>query len=157
MDDPLLVRVLYGLTDRHEQFQTLARGDAGLHAVLRQRYSLDEIHHEIRSAGGSGPSIEHTCDVQVVHQRQGPAFRLEAGDDFPCVHAGLDDLERHLPVNRLLLFGQKDNAHTTLSDFPEQLIRADPRARLFQGRLVAKPGGQRSSFEEDAWLPVSMQ
>jgi hypothetical protein len=42
----------------------------------------------------------------MIHQRQRLPLRLEAGDDLARVHAGLDDFERHLATNRMLLFLQ---------------------------------------------------
>ena len=38
--------------------------------------------------------------LRMVHQGQGLPLGLEAGDDLPRVHAGLDDLEGHLAADR---------------------------------------------------------
>jgi hypothetical protein len=66
-------------------------------------------------------------DVGVVHHRQGLALLLEARDDLLGVHAELDDLERDLALDRLLLLRHEDR---TEAAFADQLI-ADPRARAF--------------------------
>ncbi len=70
----------------------------------------------------------------MVHHGQGLAFGLEAGDDLAAVHAGLDDLERDLAADRLLLLGHVDDAHAAFADLLEQLVRADDRAGLFRER-----------------------
>ena len=56
----------------------------------------------------------------MIHQGQGLALGLEAGDDLAAVHAGLDDLEGDLAADRLLLLGHVDDAHAAFAD----LLRA---------------------------------
>ena len=54
------------------------------------------------------------------------------------VHARLDDLQRDLAADGLLLLGHVDDAHAPLADLLEQLVRADPRAGpLGDGPAVA--------------------
>jgi hypothetical protein len=48
-----------------------------------------------------------------------------------AVHAGLDDLERDLAVNRLGLLRHEDPAKRPFADFLEQLVAADLVTRLF--------------------------
>jgi hypothetical protein len=73
--------------------------------------------------GGAG--VEDAGDVLMVHQRQRLPFGLEASDDLGRVHAGLDDLQRHLAADRLFLLGHEDDAHAALADLLQQLVRAD--------------------------------
>ena len=47
------------------------------------------------------------------------------------VHAQLDDLERHAPPHRFLLFGHINHAAAALADLLEQLVAADAVAGLF--------------------------
>ena len=59
---------------------------------------------------------------------------------------GLDDLERHLAADGLLLLGDEDQAHTPLADLLHQLVRADDGT----GTLI-QPGrrsGDDGRFEE---------
>ena len=47
------------------------------------------------------------------------------------VHAELDDLERHAAAHRLLLLGHVNHAAAAFADLLQQLVAADPVARLF--------------------------
>ncbi len=46
------------------------------------------------------------------------------------VHAGLDDLEGDLALDRLGLLGHEDGAHAAFADLLQQLVGADRRARV---------------------------
>ena len=63
--------------------------------------AANQFHHEIRPAGRRGAAVKDLGDVGMIHQGQGLTLRLEPGDDPPGIHARLDDLERHLPADRL--------------------------------------------------------
>ena len=54
--------------------------------------------------------------LRVVHQGQGLALGLEAGDHLAGIHPGLDDLERDPAPDRLLLLGHVDGAHAPFAD-----------------------------------------
>ena len=89
MDDPLLMGVLHGLADLDEQLQSLPRREAVLIAILGDRDSADQFHHEVGPAGLSVglPSVEHAGDVRMVHQGQRLTLGLEACDHLracPC-------------------------------------------------------------------------
>ena len=78
MDDPLLMRVLHGLADRHEEFEAILRREPQLVAELVERQAVDQLHHEERLAVGRHAGVEHLGDVGVVHHRQRLALLLEA-------------------------------------------------------------------------------
>ena len=80
------------------------------------RHALDQLHDEVRPAGVGRAGVEHPGDVGVVHQGQGLPLGLEAGDDLPRVHAGLDELQRDQALDRLGLLGHPDGAHAALAD-----------------------------------------
>src|SRR5205807_10536495 len=63
----------------------------------------------------------------MIHQRQRLPLRLKAADDLPAVHSRLEDLERHLAADRLLLLGHEDPAEAALADLLEQLVGTDDR------------------------------
>ena len=72
----------------------------------RSQYSvigspLDQLHHEERLAGLGGAAIVDAGDVGVVHQGQRLPLGVEPGQHRPRVHADLDQLERHLPLDRV--------------------------------------------------------
>ena len=76
----------------------------------------------------------------VVHHGQGLAFRLEAGDDLPGIHARLDDLDRHPALDRFYLVGHEDRTEAAFADFLEQLVGAYHHALLpldgFEGGIL---------------------
>jgi hypothetical protein len=68
----------------------------------------------------------------MVHQGQGLALGLEAGDHLLGVHPELDQLERDPAAHRLGLFGEVDDPHAALAERVEDLVGAD---------LLGKVGG----------------
>jgi hypothetical protein len=155
VDDPLLVGVLDGLADRHEQLQPLARRQPAVVAKLRDGDAVDQLHDEIGPAARRGVGVEDAGDVLVVHERQGLPLRLEAGEDLPAVHAGLDDLQGNLAANRMLLLGHVDDAHAAFADLLEQLVRAEARAGAFAafglaGGVRAGGGGRDGRLLQEA-------
>jgi hypothetical protein len=72
----------------------------------------------------------------MVHHRQRLPLGLEAGDHLSRVHAGLDDLERHLAADRLGLFGHVDDAKTPFANLLKKLVGADLSAGALGPRLV---------------------
>jgi hypothetical protein len=94
----------------------------------------------------------------MVHHRQGLPFGLEARDDLPATHAGLDDLERDAAADRLGLLGHVDGAHASFADLLEQLVRTDDSSRRFRaGWLIdrrALPG--KTTLKKAAGRGVSL-
>ena len=128
VDDPLLVRVLHRPADQDEQVEPSSGMERLAVAVVGDRDALDQLHDEVGAARVGGAGVEDLGDVGVVHQRQGLAFGLEAGDDLAGVHARLDDLQRHPAADRVRLLGHEDDAHAPLADRLQQLVGADDRA-----------------------------
>ena len=144
VDDPLLVRVLHRRADLAEQRQPLRQAEPVLVAVVGERDALDQLHDEERPAAVGGAGVEHLGDVRVVHQRQGLPLGLEPGQDGPRVHARLDQLERHLPLDRLGLLGEVDAAHAPFADLLAELVPAgddgaDERIRRGARRAGSSP------------------
>ena len=79
-------------------------------------HAVNQFHDEVRQAGCSGPGIKDAGNIDVVHHRQGLPLGLEAGDDLPRIHPWLDDLQRHLPLDRLALLGHIHRAHASFAD-----------------------------------------
>jgi hypothetical protein len=125
VDDPFLVGVLNGLADGNEQLEALFGGKLVLVAILGDRHALNQFHDKIGPAAIGGAAIEHLGDVGVVHQSQGLALGLEAGDDVAGVHAQLDDLKGDLAADRFLLLSHIHHAHAALANLLQQLVAAD--------------------------------
>ena len=151
VDDALLMRMLDGVADQREEFQTLPGGRVVVVAVLREGHAVDQLHHEVGPARLGGARIEDLGDVGMIHHRQGLLFGREARDHFPGVHARLDDLQGHLAADRLLLEGHVDDAHAPFADFLMELVGADLGAEAFgDGRQVdggaTPPAGVRGNL-----------
>ena len=77
---------------------------------------VDQLHDEERPAVGGHAAVEHPGDVRVVHQRQRLPLLLEALQHGLGVHAGLDELERDVALDRFGLLGDPDLAHAAFAD-----------------------------------------
>ncbi len=75
--------------------------------------------------------VEDAGDVGVVHHRERLALGFEAGDHLAGVHAGLDDFQGDGALDRVRLFGHKDDAHAAFADLLQELVCADDRAGAF--------------------------
>ncbi len=154
VDDALLMRVLHRLADRHEEFQPLFGGEPGLVAELGQRQAVDQLHDEERLAGGRQAAVEHLGDVGMIHHRQRLPLLLEALQHGLRVHAGLDQLQRHLALDRLGLLGDPDLAHAPFADFfLERVTPRDDDAGLGLRAVVGGRGG-RGRCVVRAWSVV---
>ena len=112
-------------------------------------------------------SHHHSADGASCHptpkpQRRtllGLALLLEARQDLPGVHALLDDLDRHAPLDRLGLLGHPDRPHAAFADLLQQLVGTDDGARAFgDGRLSDRANqGRRRRFQETTYLGLSGQ
>src|SRR5687768_6438637 len=78
-------------------------------------------------------------NVRMVHQSEGLAFRLEAGDHLPRTHAGLEDLERDATVDWMRLLGHVDEAKAPFADLFQELVRANDGAGSLDNRSLRQP------------------
>ena len=139
-----------------EQFEAFADTELLLVAEVGDGHALDQFHDEVGSARGRLAAVEDPGDVGMVHEGQGLAFGLEAGDHLARVHAGLEHLEGHLAAQRLLLLGHEDDAEAALADLFQQLVGADAGAGYFPGGgiefveslLEVLQGGERQAGGE---------
>ena len=122
VNDILLMSVLDRLAHRDKEFETLPRRHLSPVTKLDDRLAANEFHHEIRPAGVGRSGFENACDVLMIHHRERLAFGLEPRHDLIRVHAGLDDLERDLAADGLLLLGHEDDAHAAFADVLNQFI-----------------------------------
>ncbi len=95
-----------------------------------------------------GAAVVDAGDVRVVHQGQRLALGVEPGQHRARVHADLDQLQRHLPLDRCGLLGPVDGAHPPLAeDFEQRVPAGDDLARdlirrAVVGRLGARERGR---------------
>src|SRR5262249_43134165 len=115
VDDALLVGVMHCLADRGEQVHALANAQLVEVAVLGDWNTRDILHHEVRPSLFAGAGVKDSCDMRVIHYCQRLALRIEARHYFCRAHSQLDDLQRCLPADGVLLLGQVDSSHATLS------------------------------------------
>ncbi len=152
VNDPFLVSVLNSLADLNEQVQAFADGQLVLVAIVGDRDAANQLHHEIGTPRSGGAGVEDTGNMRMVHEGQGLALGLEAGNHLFAIHAGLDDLQRQPPADGLSLLGQEHQPHAALADLLEQLIGTNLRARPLNegdGKRLKRSGQTRSTcFEE---------
>jgi hypothetical protein len=108
--------MLHAFADMDEQIQPLADREPLAIAIAGDGLASNVFHDEIRTAQICGARVEHPRDRGVVHERQGLALRLEAGDDLCGVKAGFDDLEGDVAADRPLLLRQPDLAHSPFAN-----------------------------------------
>jgi hypothetical protein len=147
------------MADGDEQLEPLLGGEFVPIAELGDRDAADQFHGEVRPPTLGRPGVEHAGDVRVVHHRQGLPLGLEPGDHLAGVHAGLDDLQCHLPPDRVFLLRHVDRAEPALADVLEALVRADDRPRPLSERSVGgRPVGvDRRSHQVQSWLRLAGQ
>ncbi len=123
------------------------------------RQALDELHREVRPARGGGAGVVDARDARVVHQRQRLALGLEARDDLARVHAGLEDLQRHAPADRMLALGEEDRTEAALADLLQELVGADQAPGALErtfGRIGAGERiGRRAHLPAPPWYFAS--
>ncbi len=138
VNDALLVGVLDGLAELHEQVQALLDVELVPVAVLGDGHAGDVLHHEVRSAILGRSGVEDLGHTGVVHHGQRLSLGLEPGDDLPGVHAQFDDLEGHAATDRFRLLSQVDHAHPALAEAFENLVPADPLRQTMVARTVIR-------------------
>src|SRR3954468_14190394 len=95
------------------------------------RRSVDKIHHEVRQAIRSGPSIHDAGYVDVIETRQDFPLLAESLQQSIGRYFRADDLNRadtmeyFIRPNRLV-----NDAHAAAAQFPKNFIRAYERAGL---------------------------
>lgn len=122
------------------------------------RHALDQVHDEVGPTGAARATVEHAGDVRMIHQGQCLPLRLEAGDDLPGVHTGLDGLQRDQALDRLGLPGHPNGAHAPFADLFQELVMANDRAwALGCGRFIDHRPRLFRQVEQVARLLVGTQ
>ncbi len=140
MNDALLVRVLNGRTDLHEELEPLHDRQAVLVAVSGDRRARHVLHREERMPVRSRAGIIDGGDRRMLQQGQGLPLGLEACQHQPGAHAGLDDLQRDRAAHGSPLFGEVDESHAALAEQPHRAIGPEGRHRRRIGGSIGAPG-----------------
>ncbi|OQC34480.1 MAG: hypothetical protein BWX64_02767 [Acidobacteria bacterium ADurb.Bin051] len=104
------------------------RGESAAREPVRERLSLDELHHEIELRA-LAPGIVHRHDSRMQQARAQPRLAQEAGFGLatrarPFRICGRDHLDRDLPVEARIV-GPEDRSHRPAADLFEETIPAD--------------------------------
>ena len=147
-----LVGMLHGGAHLEEELDPLHRTQTLVIAILGDRQTAYQLHHEIGPArgrvGGTGQTaVEHLGDRGVIHQRQGLPLGLEAGYHLAGLHSALDQLQGHLATHGLLLLGAIHHPEAALTEDLEQAVSAEGGSRGFEGRIGRARASRRRPLE----------
>ena len=145
MDDSLLMRVVHSAADGDEQFESFPGGEAMPVAVACDRLAAHQFHDEVGPAALGGARVVDGCDVIVAQQGERLTLLLEAGEHRLGVHAGLDEFEGDVALDRLALVRVIDDAEAAFADYIKQPIWADPVAEALAARQVS--AGYNGGFD----------
>src|SRR5690349_6634999 len=95
----------------------------------------------------------------MIHQGQGLALGLKAGDHLLGVHPQLDDLQCHFPADRLLLLRHVHHSAPSMSNLLKQPISPNPVTRFLDHHASGawlltwhfRLSTLRSAATEDGW------
>src|ERR1041384_1377677 len=122
MNNSFGMGMLHGLTDLHEQAQSLRNRKTVLITECRDRDTSNQLHDEVWSAGFGHPSVKDLRDVGMIHHREGLSLGLEAGDHPLRIHACLNVLERNLTTHRIILPGAEHGPTASFADQFSELV-----------------------------------
>jgi hypothetical protein len=138
VDDALLMGVLDGLADLDEEVDAFAGAEVILVAEVGNPNASDQFHDKVGTTGGSGSGIEDPGDAGMIHHGEGLTLDLETGEQFPGIHAELDQFQGDLAPDRLGLFGNVDNTIAAFAEALPKFVGADHLADIviigFNGR-----------------------
>jgi hypothetical protein len=111
VDDPLLMGMLDGMADGDEQLQSLAGIQPFFVAVGGDRLPLDQFHHEVGSPLSVVPASRTLAMLgwSIIDSAWRSASKRAS--TWRAIHAGFDQLERHPPSHRFVLFGHPHRPH----------------------------------------------
>ena len=105
MNYPFLVSVLDPIADVREQLKTFADREPVPVAVRGERFSSDQLHHEIRPSQVRRAGIEDLRNRGMIHECERLALSLEPRHYLRGVHPRFDHLQRDLPPDWPRLLG----------------------------------------------------
>ena len=137
MDDSLLVRVPDAVTDLQKELKTFFQAELFFFAVAFQRHPRRVFHGEVGVAIGGRAGVEDLGDVDVVHERDRLALRLEAHEELLGGQSAAYELQGDLALDRFGLRRKVDNAHASLAKRTHETIGANLEGLLGKDCLLA--------------------
>ncbi len=142
MDDQALVSELHRVARSQEDGEPLVDPELMFVAVVEERRAGDMLHDQVRAAVRCGASVDQPRDVGVIEHREDLPLGAESLQDLFRAHAGLDQLDRDLFGEALVVpRGAIDHAHSAAADLFEDAVGAEPVARG-DGRAEPWGGGR---------------
>jgi len=131
MNYPFVMSMLYGETDRKNQFKPIFHGQLVLIAIVCDRHSLNQLHYEVWSSRFCCACIEHLSYIWMVHQGERLTLSFEAGYYLFCVHAEFYDLQSHFADYRSFLLGHINSAESAFANLLKKLVSSYPGSGCF--------------------------
>ncbi len=149
MDHHALVCVLNRRTDLSEEPKARAGVQPELVAVLRDRLTVNELHHQIGDALLRGPAIEQSRNVGVGEARQDLPFRAQPVGNEGRLLAGAHQLDCDLLLVLLVDAGGAVHlSHAAGSDLGKHLVGTESPANESTVSCRHLNRGGRRSVEE---------
>jgi len=126
VDNSILMRVPHGIAELQKEREPCAWGELLLLTPARERLrALHELHDDVGMRVGGASGIEHARDVRMIHARERFQLLLKAAEHVRAVHAGLQQLQRDLTRQRLVLPRMPDTCEAAFTEKAEQLVGTD--------------------------------
>src|SRR6476660_5386706 len=95
MDYQVLMGVGDCIANLPKEFQPVSDRQLARIAVLRERITLNVLHHEICEAVRCGPAVEQASDVGVSQPRLNLPFRTKTPQDEARTHSVPNNFDRN--------------------------------------------------------------
>src|SRR4029079_18429781 len=121
----LLVRIVERIADGHEELEPLANIQLTRVGIVIERLAFDKFHNEVGQAVFGCAAVEQPGNVWVIECSQDLAFRAKAPENEICIHAALNELDRHAHLELAIdAYSFINSAHAASSHLASNLIRS---------------------------------
>ena len=127
VDDEVLMEIMDGGADLHEQLDAFADVEPVVVAVAVQRGAFNELHDVIGRTVGGVAAVEDAGDVGVFEAGEDLAFLAEAVGKKRGVLIGDEKLQCDILAECAIVADrQKDDAHAAAAEFADDAVGAKP-------------------------------
>ena len=127
VNNPLLVGVLHCLANGNKQIKSVLCTELHPVAVFGDWHSAYQFHYQIRQLSVRRSSVEDTCNVGMIHQRERLPLEFETSNNLTAIHAGFYDLQSYFSSYWLELLSHINNPHAAFANLFQQLVSVDER------------------------------